>query len=482
MSGVMFCRVGMFSNLVRAIFMKQTIFRSVLILTGAGLVAGFSGCATKPDSAGDVWVEPRALGRELTTFRPPPSAADKPAPMTVEEPEGALTLRQALAFALTRSPELAAFSWDVRIGEARTLQAGLRPNPEAGVEVEDILGTGDFSGLKEAQTTIQLSQLVELGGKRAARVKAASLSRELAAWDYEARRIAVFAQTASAFVEVLSLQQRLALAEESAQLAEKTVETVKKRVDAARTFAVEETKAQVALASVRIERDQVKRSLDAARARLAATWGSTHPRFTRVEGSLESVVAVPDWEQLRARLAQNPDLARWTTEIAHREAQLKLEKSRRVPDVTVGGGYRRLSGPEDNAFVAGVSIPLPLFNKNQGNIKEAEFQMAKARDEQRAVELRVNTALGQAWQRLSAAAAEVAAIKEQVLPGAQQTFDTVTQYYTEGRLGYLEVLDAQRTLFGARAQHYRALADYQQALVTLESLIGEPVITQTQTP
>ncbi|MFN3407352.1 MAG: TolC family protein [Limisphaerales bacterium] len=462
--------------------MKQTNFRSVLILTGAALVAGFSGCATKPDTQHDAWIEPRPLGRELATYRPPLNAADKPMPVPVEEPEGALTLRQALALALTRNPDLAAFSWAVRIGEARTLQAGLRPNPEAGVEVEDVLGTGSFIGFREAQTTIQLSQLVELGGKRAARVKAASLARELAAWDYEARRLEVFTQTAAAFVEVLSLQHRLALAEETAQLAEQTVAAVKQRVAAARTFAVEETKAQVALASVRIERDQTQRALAAARARLAAAWGSTQPRFTHVEGNLETQAAVPDLESLQARLMQNPDLARWTTEIAEREAQLKLERSRRVPDVTVGGGYRRLSGPEDNAFVAGVSIPLPLFNKNEGNIKEAEFQVAKARDEQRAAELRVAAALSQAWQRLAAAAAEVAALKEQVLPGAQQTFDTVRQYYTEGRLSYLDVLDAQRTLFAARAQHYRALADYQQALVTVESLIGEPATAQDKTP
>jgi cobalt-zinc-cadmium efflux system outer membrane protein len=185
---------------------------------------------------------------------------------------------------------------------------------------------------------------------------------------------------------------------------------------------------------------------------------------------------------LLERLRQNPNIARWATEISQREANVKLEKSRRVPDVTVGGGYRRLSGPEDNAFVAGVSIPLPLFNKNQGNIKEAEYQLAKANDEQRATELRVKTALGQAWQRLAAAAAEVTALKGKVLPGAQQSFDTVSQYYTEGRLGYLEVLDAQRTLFASRSQYFRALTDYHQAVIAIERLIGEPLVSPADQP
>jgi cobalt-zinc-cadmium efflux system outer membrane protein len=409
-------------------------------------------------------------------------ATNEAAPPTMDEPHGGLTLRQALALALVHSPELAAFSWDVRIGEARILQAGLRPNPEAGVEVENVLGTGDFRGTREAETTVQLSQLIELGGKRAARMNAAALSRDLAGWDYEAARLEVLARTAQSFVEVLSLQQRLALAEETVRLTEQALEAVNRRVEAARTFAVEKTKASVALASVRIERDQAQRELEAARQRLSASWGNTQPRFERAEGDLEQLADIPDLEHLQERLRQNPELVRWAAEFLQREAALKLEKSRRVPDVTVGGGYRRLSGPDDSAFVAGVSIPLPFFDRNQGGIREAEYRQARARDEQRAAELRLTTALGQAWQRLAAARAEVSAIQENVLPGAQQAFETMNQYYSEGRLSYLEVLDTQRTWFAARAQYYRALSDYHQAALAIEQLIGEPIASKTDPP
>jgi len=463
--------------------MKQKIIRSVLSLAGAGLVAGLSGCATNPATESEACTEPRPQGKELDTFHMPREATNTPAPpRTIEEPTGALSLQQALALSLARNPRLAAFSWDVRIGEARILQAGLRPNPEAGVEVEDVLGSGDFQGVREAQTTLALSQLIELGGKRTARVTAARLARDLAGWDYETRRIEVFTQTAESFVEVLNLQQRLALTGETVGLAEKAVEAVNKRVEAARTFAVEGTKAQVALASVQIERDQTQRALDAARHRLASNWGSSQPRFERAEGNLEGMTSVPELERLLERLRQNPDIARWATEISQREANVKLEKSRRVTDVTVGGGYRRLSGPEDNAFVAGISIPLPFFNKNQGNIQEAEYRLAQASDEQRTAELRLKTSLSQTWQRLAAAAAEVAALKEKVLPGAQQSFDTVSQYYAEGRLGYLDVLDAQRTLFASRSQYFRALTDYHQAVIAIERLIGEPLVSPTNQP
>lgn len=465
--------------------MSRILFVNVGAVCGGILVVGLAGCATQP--VAESWVESRPLGKELSTYRPPREGTNAPA-VTIEEPAGALTLRQALALALARNPELAAFSWNVRIGEARMLQASLRPNPEVDLGVENILGTGDFRAGREAQSTLGLGQLIELGGKRAARMKEAALSRGLAGWDYETRRIEVLAHTAEAFVEVLSLQQRLVLAEETVRLAEDVAQAVGRRVDAAKTFTVERTKAEVALASAQVERDQTQRALTAARQRLAANWGTTQPRFERVEGNLEEVVPVPSQERLLERLRQNPELARWATEIAQRQAAIRVERSKAVPDITVGGGYRRLpdlageSGPNNNALLMGFSVPLPLFNKNQGNIKEAEYRLAKANEEQRATDLRLRTELGQSWQRLSAAAAEVEALKSKVLPGAQETFSTISQYYRDGRLSYLEVLDAQRTLFSGRAQYLRALSDYHSAVVDLERIIGEPLSSTVDRP
>ncbi len=452
---------------------NQNLFRA-LILAVVGFVPGFSGCTSNPGTESVPGSAQRPPGGQSATFRPRHGVTNPPVSVPIiEEPVEALTLRDAMALALTRNPDLAAFSWEVRMGEARVLQASLQPNPVVGVEVEDVLGTGNFQGAREAQTTLVLSQLIELGDKRAARVRAAGFSRDLTGWDYERRRLEVFTQTAETFVEVLNLQQRLSLAEETVGLAQNTVEAVNKRVEAARTLAVEGTKAEVALASVQIERDQTQRALAAARQRLASHWGNPQPRFSKVVGNLESTTRVPELDRLLEQIHKNPDNARWAAEIQQREANLKLQKAKRVPDVTVGGGYRRLSGPEDNAFVAGISVPLPFFDRNQGNIREAEYQLAKAREEKRATELRVKTLLGQAWQRLSAAAEEVTALQGKVLPGAEQTFGTVSQYYTEGRLGYLDVLDAQRTLFASRSQYFRALSDYHLAKIAVERLIGE---------
>jgi len=461
--------------------MKQTFISAVtLAIVGCTLL---SGCATKPPQIDEAWTEPRALGKELSTYRPPRESTNAPAqPPAVEEPAGALTLQQALALALAKNPELSAFSWEVRAGEARMLQAGLRPTPVVTFDPQDITGSGGYGGGGRSETTLQLGQLIELGGKRAARMKAAALNRDLAGWDYETRRIAVFAQTAQDFLDVLREQERLLLTEETIRLAQQVVDTVTARVKAAATHAEEATKAEVALASVQIERDQIKRALVAARQRLAANWGSTQPRFERAEGNLDSIAPIPALEHLSQKLAQNPELARWATEFSQRRAALELEKAKAKPDITVGGGYRRKEESSDNTLVLGVSIPLPLFNRNQGNIKEAEYRLAKSQEEQRAAEVRVTTALNQAYQALAAAEAEITALKQKVLPGARSVFETVSEHYREARYSYLEVLDAQRTLFGARSQLLRSLTDYHRAVVAIERLIGEPLPTATEKP
>ncbi|OQB97183.1 MAG: Cobalt-zinc-cadmium resistance protein CzcC precursor [Verrucomicrobia bacterium ADurb.Bin122] len=424
----------------------------------------------------DGWVTPRPLGQGLESFRPA-NDADAPARSlpSFEEPTGGLSLRQALALALLRSPALAAVSYDVRLGEARLVQAGLRPNPEVSLEVENVLGTGDYQGMREAEFTLGLSQLVELGGKRAARIHEADRARELAAWDYEALRLDLVTQTAAAFLDVLGLQQQLLLDEDMLKLAETIAETVARRVEAAKALPVENAKAQLALASTRVERDQTQRALMAARLRLAAAWGSTAPQFTHVEGNLEQRPAVPRQELLLERLRQTPETARWAAEIAWREAGIRLENSKGRQDLTVSGGLRRFHGSDSNALTFGVSIPWPRYDRNQGGIREAKFQLAKAREEQRAADVRVTNEVAQAWQRLDAANALVSALKATVLPPAQQTFETTERFYREGRLSYLDVLDAQRTYFEVRAQYLRALRDYHEAVVSIERLIGEPL-------
>ncbi|MGH8593798.1 MAG: TolC family protein [Gammaproteobacteria bacterium] len=392
----------------------------------------------------------------------------------IAEPTGHLTLREVLALALKASPELAPFSREIRAREAAVLQARLFPNPDLSVTAAN-LGNAVLKDFDGPQTTVSLSQLILLGGKRGRGIEVAGLDRDLAAWDYETKRMDVLTRVAQAFVDVLRAQEGLALANDLMALAERVVEAVSARVRAGQVSPVEEIRARVTLASVRIDKARAARELEAARKRLGASWGSTIPRFKTAQGKLDQVLPIPTLEELIRRLTQNPDLARWATELAQRQATVDLEQSRAIPDLTVSLGITQFTDSNDSALVAGVSIPLPVLNRNQGNIEAAHQRLTKAMEELRAAEVLVTTALNSAYQSLAAAQAEVTTLRQEVLPGAQNAFEAVSRGYRLGKFGFLDVLDAQRTLFGAKAQYLRALASYHQAVAEVERLIGEPV-------
>ncbi len=387
-----------------------------------------------------------------------------------------ISLAEALARTLRGSPELAAYSWDIRAAEARIIQARLLPNPEISVMTEDATGTRDFKNGDQAQRTLQLSQLVELGGKRPARVEEAQLNRALSDWDYQVKRVEVLRDTTQRFIDVLAAQRRMALSQETLALTESAVPLTENRVQVGKASAVEATRASVAVALAKIVREQAKREVLAAKAALSAMWGETKSvSFASVSGDLDRTEEVPSLPTLVARLGNNPQLARWTTEREKREATLRLQQAQAVPDITAFAGPRVFGDAANvSTGVLGFSMPLPLFNRNQGNIAEARALLSKANPEERAAEARAFAELSIAYQTLQRAAAEVVILKGTVIPGATQSVELLNQGYSAGRFSQLEILVERRTLFDARFQHLRALADYHKALATVEALTAQP--------
>jgi cobalt-zinc-cadmium efflux system outer membrane protein len=347
-----------------------------------------------------------------------------------------------------------------------------------GVEVENVAGSGDFQGVDGAEVTVGLSQVIELAGKRRKRTHVAALERDLAAWDYETARLDVLTQVAQAFADVLRVQERLAVDADLVRLAEQIYRIVAERVKAGKVSPLEATRARVALATSRIARQRVQRELTAAKERLAATWGGTRATFERVTGDLETLNPIPSAAVVAQRIVQNPDIARWATAMARRHAAVTLAEANRTPDPTLGVGVRYFNNVDEadaHALLLAVSVPLPVFDRNQGNILEARYQLARTEVERRAAAVRVQTALAETHAALSAAFSEASTLRDEVLPGAQQAFDAAREGYRQGKFQFLEVLDAQRTLFEARGQYVEALSTYHKAVAALERLIGEPL-------
>ena len=271
-------------------------------------------------------VVPRPLGAGLIVPRPVGVAAETPGAPS-ENPSGRITLRDALALALRQSPELASFAWEVRARESAAVQAGRPPNPVADILFEDLGATGrsiNDERVGQPQATVQLSQLIELGGKRAARRALAGLDRDLAEWDFEAARIDVLTHVTAAFLDVLASQQAVALTARTRALFEQVDQTVRTRVEAGVVSPIEQTKAGVALAMSRLDEQRARRSLDANRTVLAALWGHRSAVFESAAGDVTALPVLPAFDDLDRHVEQNPEVARWVTEIARRDAVTKL--------------------------------------------------------------------------------------------------------------------------------------------------------------
>lgn len=398
-------------------------------------------------------------------------------PSLATEPEGKpLNLATALAITLEKSPVLSSFSWDIRAAEARIIQAKLVPNPEISLEGEDFTRADVRSATESMQNTLELSQLIELGGKRNSRVREAQFDREASEWDYQVKRLEVLKLTSLAFIDALSAQRNVQLAEKNVELTEAAVPVTQKRVEAGKASDVELLRTNTAVATARIRLTEVRRDLETARVNLAAQWGAKKATFPSVTGNLDQLRPIPSLESLKAKLQKNPDLTRWTTEHQKREATLNLARAEGNPDLTLRAGPRLLGASHaDLTLVAGFSIPLPLWNRNQGKIAEAEANISKAADERAAAEARAYADLNEGYQTLARATEEVQILRETVLPGAKNAVDQITDGYAAGRFSQLDVLDAQRTYNESQTEYVKALSDFQKAQAQIDALTAGPV-------
>jgi cobalt-zinc-cadmium efflux system outer membrane protein len=393
-----------------------------------------------------------------------------------EAVENPLTLARALALTLEKSPVLSSYSWDIRAAEARIIQAKLSPNPEITLESEDITGSGGFKDSSQMQNTLQLSQLLELGGKRKSRIRQAQFDQEATQWDYQIKRLEVLKLASSSFIDVLTSQRNVQLAEENVELIEAAVPVTQKRVEAGKASEVELVRTNTAVATARIRLTQAQGDLETTRLDLAAQWGEKRATFSSVTGNLDQMKPIPSLESLSSQLHRNPDLARWTTERQKREATLNLARAEAKPDLTLHVGPRVIgTNRTDVTLVAGFSVPLPLWNRNQGKIAEAEANIAKTLDERAAAEARAYAELNDAYQTLARAAEEVRILRETVLPGAKSAVDQILSGYGAGRFSQLDVLDAQKSYNETRIEYVRALSDFHKARAQIDALTAGPV-------
>jgi cobalt-zinc-cadmium efflux system outer membrane protein len=377
-----------------------------------------------------------------------------------------LSLPQAIEAAFSENPDLAAARWEIGVAEGDRQQAGLIPNPELSWEVED-------TRRNTSTTTVMLSQALELGGKRGARIDVASRGQDAAQLELERRGNELRAEVVQAFFTAVRAETGLDLARQSQALAQRGVEVAEGRVRAGKASPVEATRAHVQLADT----DLLVRRAETLKANsyrdLARTTGSSASSFDRLEYRQLSPGKSPPATKLLTAINQSAELRLAHAQIEQREAALGSERAQRIPDLTVSIGSQYSREDRERVNVVGMSMPVPLFNRNQGNVLAASRRADQARDLRNAVELRLRTQTQSALDQWATAMEDVESFDQVILPSAKSAVDAATRGFEMGKFGFLEVLDAQRTLIAARSKYLESLAMATDARVTVERIYGD---------
>lgn len=387
-----------------------------------------------------------------------------------------ISLEQACALALSHNPELRSIPLDRRIADAGLLTAGRFPNPSLQLEVEDFAGSGEYSGTRSAIYTASIVQTVETGGKRAARSTLAGALGETTEADYRVRRREVFVDTCHRYVEALAAKEMLALAEREVALARDSRESVKLQVDAGRANESELHQAELVVTRAELASRQARRNSDQALTALAAQWGCRGERPSSVAGLLPPPKpSLPSRSHVEGSLSKHPEIAAAGSRAKGREAGLQLARSARNPDVELMAGARHDNAADDQAFVVGASVPLPLFNRQRGPIREAEAGLEKAELAVESTRINLAKRFDAAWTELANSHDEAITVEKSLLPGAREIFSKTRESYELGNASYLELIEARRQLDAVNHRWVEARRDFQKAAASLQGLTGSPL-------
>lgn len=417
-------------------------------------------CATILSSQ-PVFAEEATKG-ETTT--PPAAVAAVP-----EQKTSGLTLDAAIAKALAQSPRLQGFSSGVASAKGEQRQAGAWMNPEVGIEAENVAGQGAYKGFDSAEVTYGVSQQLQIGGKISARENIAGKGVEIATLEQQAAALDVIRDVTTAYAEAVAAEENVRLATEQKELAEDVLKSVSVRVGAAAAPLMQKSRAEVERSTASIAQDKAARERTIALKNLATLMGEPAPVFS-LDHTAFYAVTKPDAAALDEKLKANPDIVRLNTSLEQSKGRLDLEKANAIPDPRLSVGVRDFRGSGDQAFVVGVSLPIPVFNANRGNIAKARSDVSRAEQDNQQTTLNTSAELTQARERMENAYLQAETMKTEILPSADKAFRLAREGYGLGRFPYLEVLDAQRSLFGVKQQQIAALKDFHAAKASVERL------------
>ncbi|MBE0543955.1 MAG: TolC family protein [Verrucomicrobia bacterium] len=385
------------------------------------------------------------------------------------QPVEKLTLEQALEMAERRQPQLAEARALVEAAAGRAQQAGAFPNPEAIVGAQQIPFESDSSNQREYVAGI--AQPIPLGGRLRRSREAELLDREVRVRGLEVIRRDLRKRVHSAFATALYQETAFQMQSQIAQSVEKVTATTKARVVAGDAVPEELARMEMEFARARVEVQRSQSLREQAMLGLAAAIGDSRLSVKSLAGSLDTTFEIPTLESLAANLSAQPEFALADASLRASNARIDLAKAERIPDVKVEALYHRLEATKENTFDIGISIPLPLFNRNQGKLREARAEAAAAEARSRMTENELNLRLRESYAQLRSALAASRALQTEILPRAESILKAAESRYAAGDTSLADVLPVRRDWAAIQLSHLESLRNAMQAWAELSGYL-----------
>ena len=391
---------------------------------------------------------------------------------------GVISLRDALETTLAAHPRLRSFPLraEALLGEKET--AELKPAFRVEAEIEDALGTGDIKDFTGAEATLRLSNVVEMGNKRAARVGLANRRIEVLDAEQQVVELDLLTDVVRRFIDVASAQELVALQSRATAIAEQTVSLLEPLVRAGQTPQLELDRANSALTRAQVAEQSAGAMLASARIRLANMWASNSPQFVAVESNLLTVGQAEPIESILAGLESNPYIEIYASEFRLLEAELLLAQSRQHGDIGWSAGIRHLKEIDDTGFAFGVSIP--LFNKARasGAVRTARANMQEMEMRRLATLNAISGEVLSLHQLLQQAVLEVNTLQQSVIPTLESVQEQIQTAYAAGNYSYVELISAQQEYLDAKLSQISSATNAHKIRAEIERLSGLPLTGQ----
>ena len=377
-----------------------------------------------------------------------------------------LTLEQALALADERNPRLKAGAARIDASAAGITTARAYPNPEFSAQGggQTYRVPGNVSGFVQSYT---FSQPLELGELRPSRIALAERSRQVSTQELAALRLQVLSSVRRTYFQALRFQGETQVLRENQRTVEEFRDRIKVRVEVGEAGRLELFRADAELATARTAVLSSQLRYAGALSQLRSAIGIPLPGDTELAGGLDPPVNLPPLDQLRKEIvSRHPSLSRTRSEILRSEARLSHEIAQRRPQPSIVAGFDR--PPDVPIYRAGISIPLPFWNRREGQIAEAVAATRAAVADSEGQLADLFAAVEGAYKRYQLAEQQLATYQEGVLRATEEGLRAAEAAYRLGERGILDVLDAQRILRTVRLELHHAQFDRQSALVDLD--------------